>query len=43
VRIVHNAEAEWQIAAERDAAESAAADLARAEASGDPAHRRFID
>ena len=43
VRIVHNAEAEWQIAAERDAAESTAADLARAEASGDPAHRRFLD
>jgi uncharacterized protein (TIGR00730 family) len=40
VRLVHEAEAEWQLTAEQQAAQSAAEDLARADASGGPEHRR---
>jgi uncharacterized protein (TIGR00730 family) len=40
VRLVHEAEAEWQLTAEQQAAQSAAEDLARADASGEPEHRR---
>jgi len=41
VRLVHQAESEWQVAAaEEEAARSAAADRAEAGASGGPEHRR---
>ena len=40
VRLVHEAEAEWQLTAEHEAAQAAADDLARADASGGPEHRR---
>ena len=43
VRLVHQAEAEWQLAAEEEAARGAAADRAEADASGGPAHRRHHD
>ena len=40
VRLVHEAEAEWQLTAEQEAAQAAADALARAESSGGPEHRR---
>jgi uncharacterized protein (TIGR00730 family) len=40
VRLVHEAEAEWQLTAEQEAAQATADALARAESSGGPEHRR---
>jgi predicted Rossmann-fold nucleotide-binding protein len=40
VRLVHQGEVEWQLAAEEEAARVAAADRAAADASGGPEHRR---